>query len=249
MPKRAVRPTSASGSRERRRPVQNRSRELVRAIREASLEILRDEGFQALTTRRIAERAGVSVGSLYQYFADKEEILSAVYEWQSQQHFDRGESWAEELMALGVPELVKRVVRAVVGRHRHFLRMHPDYYREHWDEFQLGTRSVDALGSDGGGVGTWFFRQVLEARQHELCDVDVAHAAWLVPAGISSLLRATLRDDPERLFDDAFVDEVCALFVTYLVGVRPAAGALPENVNRPAPAPGSERKKRDPERS
>ena len=58
-------------------PKQSRSRFTFSTILEAALELInRREGMDRLTTRRIAERAGVSVGSLYQYFTNAESILS-----------------------------------------------------------------------------------------------------------------------------------------------------------------------------
>lgn len=59
----------------RRKASQARSRESVKAIIEASAHILQEYGYKGATTNRIAERAGVSVGSLYQYFNDKDEIF------------------------------------------------------------------------------------------------------------------------------------------------------------------------------
>ena len=59
----------------RKRPKQARSTELVAAILEAAAQVLAKEGAPRFTTARVAERAGVSVGSLYQYFPNKAAIL------------------------------------------------------------------------------------------------------------------------------------------------------------------------------
>jgi AcrR family transcriptional regulator len=59
----------------RRRPVQARSTQLVAAILQAAVRVLEREGAQRFTTIRVAEEAGVSVGSLYQYFPNKQAIL------------------------------------------------------------------------------------------------------------------------------------------------------------------------------
>ncbi|WP_295987869.1 TetR family transcriptional regulator [uncultured Variovorax sp.] len=59
----------------RRKPKQARSNDLVAAILEAALQVLEKEGAQRFTTTRVAERAGVSVGSVYQYFPNKASIL------------------------------------------------------------------------------------------------------------------------------------------------------------------------------
>jgi AcrR family transcriptional regulator len=59
----------------RKRPQQARSTELVAAILQAAVQVLAKEGAQRFTTARVAEKAGVSVGSLYQYFPNKAAIL------------------------------------------------------------------------------------------------------------------------------------------------------------------------------
>jgi len=61
--------------RARKDPQQGRSSQLVEAVLEAAVQVLMSEGAQRFTTARVAERAGVSVGSLYQYFPNKAAIL------------------------------------------------------------------------------------------------------------------------------------------------------------------------------
>ena len=64
----------------RRSPSQTRSRETVDAILEAAAQVFEVHGYAAATTNRIAGRAGVSIGSLYQYFADKDAVFVALAE-------------------------------------------------------------------------------------------------------------------------------------------------------------------------
>lgn len=71
---------SKSATEPRKQPCQARSRHAVAAIVEACRQILRTDGYSAASTRRIAERAGVSIGSLYQYFPSKEAVVVAVAE-------------------------------------------------------------------------------------------------------------------------------------------------------------------------
>ena len=64
----------------RKSPVQARSTVTVEAIYEATIQVLLSQGAERLTTTRVAERAGVSVGTLYQYFPNKQSLLFAVLE-------------------------------------------------------------------------------------------------------------------------------------------------------------------------
>jgi AcrR family transcriptional regulator len=95
--------------------VQRRSRERVRRILDAAAEIIVEDGLAALSTRSVAERAGVPVASLYQYFGDKDEILLALVER------DTGEMDAAVATAVGalgtvsVRTLVTATMRAFLA--------------------------------------------------------------------------------------------------------------------------------------
>jgi AcrR family transcriptional regulator len=66
---------------QRRRPRQARARATYDSILEAAVQVLERDGPRGLTTNRVAQRAGVSVGTLYQYFPDKAAILVAAARW------------------------------------------------------------------------------------------------------------------------------------------------------------------------
>lgn len=76
----------------RKQPQQVRSTGLVTAILDAAVQVLAKEGAQRFTTARVAERAGVSVGSLYQYFPNKAAILFRLQsdEWRRTSELLRG---------------------------------------------------------------------------------------------------------------------------------------------------------------
>jgi AcrR family transcriptional regulator len=78
----------------RKQPQQARSTELVSAILEAAVQVLAAEGAQRFTAARVAEKAGVSVGSLYQYFPNKAAIL---FRLQSDEWRQTTAQWAEIL--------------------------------------------------------------------------------------------------------------------------------------------------------
>jgi AcrR family transcriptional regulator len=86
----ADRPTPRISS--RKQPQQARSSDLVAAILEAAIQVLAKEGAARFTTARVAEKAGVSVGSLYQYFPNKAAILFRLQsdEWRQTVEMLRG---------------------------------------------------------------------------------------------------------------------------------------------------------------
>ena len=64
----------------RKRPTQSRSRSTVDSIRQAALLVFQEDGADACTTQAIATKAGVSIGSLYQYFPNGGAIFASIYE-------------------------------------------------------------------------------------------------------------------------------------------------------------------------
>ncbi|MGJ8528212.1 TetR/AcrR family transcriptional regulator [Maritalea sp.] len=73
----------------RKKPVQGRSKAVVDAILQASIRVLDREGYSAFNTNRVAEIAGVSVGSVYQYFPSKEAILMTILRQKRQNLLDK----------------------------------------------------------------------------------------------------------------------------------------------------------------
>ncbi len=71
-----------------RKPAQRRSRESVAVIVEAAAQVLLRHGYRGATTNRIAERAGVSIGTLYQYFRNKDDIFNALIEKEAASYLD-----------------------------------------------------------------------------------------------------------------------------------------------------------------
>jgi AcrR family transcriptional regulator len=94
-----------------RKPKQRRARQTVEAILDAVVRILKREGIQAVTTNRIATVAGVSIGSLYQYFPDKRAIFVALH----QRHIEQIDRLVETKLVENAESPLDVLIRAMVG--------------------------------------------------------------------------------------------------------------------------------------
>src|SRR6267142_1383416 len=94
----------------RKTPIQTRSALTVDSISEATIQVLLSVGPDRLTTIRVAERAGVSVGTLYQYFPNKHALLFSVLE----QHLNRVAAAVEEACRENRGERVSTMIDSVV---------------------------------------------------------------------------------------------------------------------------------------
>jgi AcrR family transcriptional regulator len=98
----------------RKTPVQARATVTVEAISEATVQVLLSRGTQRLTTTRVADRAGVSVGTLYQYFPNKQSLLFAVLEDHLERVTKEVEEACEHARHKPLTEMIKEVVEAFV---------------------------------------------------------------------------------------------------------------------------------------
>lgn len=95
----------------RRIPRQSRAESTVDAILTAAFQLLESEGVEALTTNHIAARAGVSIGTLYQYFASKQDILAALAQRRTAAVRD---NIAQTIIAEPNISSVRRIIRALM---------------------------------------------------------------------------------------------------------------------------------------
>lgn len=101
----------------RRKPQQRRALQTVEAVLDAVIRILKREGFDRVTTNRIAEVAGVSIGSVYQYFPDKRAIFVALHERHIEQIDRMVESKMLEHAASPLETLMQAMIGAMVDAH------------------------------------------------------------------------------------------------------------------------------------
>ena len=109
----------------RNQPRQPRSRVTVSAILDAGIRVLDREGLDAMTTSRVAEVAGVSVGTLYQYFAHREAIIEALQE----RELERASGMLERLLQNPTPPSDRELSRLVVEELLRLYRAAPALHR------------------------------------------------------------------------------------------------------------------------
>lgn len=98
----------------RKTPVQARSAVTVEAISEATIQVLLSHGAERLTTTRVAERAGVSVGTLYQYYPNKQALLFAVLEHHMNRVQAGVEAACESARDMPLEQMIRKMVEAFV---------------------------------------------------------------------------------------------------------------------------------------
>jgi len=196
----------------RKNASQDRSRATVDALVEATARILVKEGFDKASTNRIAEAAGVSVGSLYQYFPSKEALVVAVMDRHNDETMRLVRSELADVATLPIKQAIRKVVAVAVEAHRIDPRLHrvlteqiPRTGRlEHMDVF---NRENFAL-----------FRRYLEACGDKVRVADLDLAAFVCVTSIEALAHNAVLRGEKRLLDGegTLVDEATRLVAGYL---------------------------------
>lgn len=197
----------------RKHASQGRSRATVDALIEATARILVKDGFDKTSTNRIAEKAGVSVGSLYQYFPSKEALVAAVVERHTEELMHVVRTVLADVAKLPVDEAVRKLVTAAIRAHR----IDPELHRVLAEQMPRTGRAANA---DVLSVETYaLFRAYLDAHADEFRAVDLELATFVCVTSIEALTHSAVLDYAGRLSEeamDALVDEATRLIVRYL---------------------------------
>jgi AcrR family transcriptional regulator len=196
---------------------QERSRATVDALVAATARILVKEGYDKASTNRIAETAGVSIGSLYQYFPSKEALVAAVIERHHQEIMQVVHVELAETAALPIEQAVRRLVFAAIQAHR----VDPKLHRVLAEQIPH-TGKLERIETHGREVHA-LFQAYLEAHKRELRVANVPLATFICVTSIEAMTHNAVLHHPEMFTDDAvktLIDEASRLVTGYLQGMR-----------------------------
>lgn len=197
----------------RKEAIQARSRATVDALIEATARILVREGFDRASTNRIAEEAGVSIGSLYQYYPSKEALVAAVIDRHQQELMQVVRNALAEVSALPLEEGVRRLVAVAIDAHR----VNPKLHRVLAEQIPRTGRlkNVEAFNRETYAL----FRSYLESHRVEVRAADLDLAAFVCVTSVEALTHTAVLHRPEVLSDKAagaLVEEATRLVLRYL---------------------------------
>lgn len=197
----------------RKEPRQDRAKATVDALVLATAHVLADVGYAKASTNRIAKVAGVSVGSLYQYFPNKEALVAALIDRHIDEMMLTFMTRLTELRDAPLDVAVRGVISALVEAHC-VNPLDAPVHKALFNELPpVGlTERIERFEQ----TAILMVRTYLEARAADVRPVDKPLAAFLIVHVVqAAVLAVVIREDgPEA--DDAFVDEVAAMVLGYL---------------------------------
>ena len=182
----------------RKRPNQSRSRALVDAVAQASMRILDEGGDEALTIARIAQLSGAAVGSIYQYFPNKDAIVAMLYEQVLDEEAEQLLLLREKLVGMSLAQALREILANIIRVELRLFKLNQAFHLRYHNA--LPAEFIEA---------TWL--PLLKIYETEITTPHPELAAYLLGHGLRSVIRSMLEDMPEQLESKAALDSLVAM--------------------------------------
>ena len=197
----------------RKTATQERSRQTVGVLVEATARVLAKEGYDRASTNKIADVAGVSIGSLYQYFPSKEALVAAVIDRHMHEMLQVFRDALVKVATRPVEVAARELVSVMIDAHR----VNPKLHRVLAEQVPRTGRleNIEAMEREAYAL----VRGYLEAHRDELDVADLDVAAFVCVTAVEALTHAAVVPHPDSLTDEKagkLVDDVTRLVVRYL---------------------------------
>lgn len=202
----------------RKRPRQSRSQQMVESILDATARILAKHGYAGTNTNIVAERAGVSVGSIYQYFPNKDALVVAVHERHVQQMCQVIETILKNARSASLREHIAAIVRALLAAHLIEPQLHQVLEKElpFFDPRNKDIATHKSLHH--------CLNDLLEEHQSDIMPADNELAIWVVMHIIVSMIHAAVIFPPKRFVLADIEQAIISAVMGYLIGTGGASG-------------------------
>lgn len=194
----------------RKKPQQRRSQATVDAILDAAAHLFCARGFECTSTNAIAERAGVSIGSCYQYFPNKLALLEALRERHIKGLWQVIGAACDEARAMPWPGALRHVIAqcsAYNGRHVALMALLHQ-------ELPVHTRTLNRMVM-AQSTFQQQLRTFLEAHRQSI-KVSIDQALFMMPALGRGIFTTAALEQPDAVEAEKLVDEVLSVMLGYL---------------------------------
>ena len=203
----------------RKQPRQQRAQETVRAIMQATAHILIHEGYEKVTTNRLAELAGVSIGSLYQYFPSKEAVVAAVLDEHADQQIQLLAQSTVDLRDAPLEDSVRTYVHAQLEAHM----MEPQLHRVLCEQLPRirGFERIQEINAQATAMVRAFF----ELHRARIKPQNLELAAYVCVHAVESVTHAAVLEREKTIHVKELAEEMTQMVLRYLLDDQPARGA------------------------
>jgi AcrR family transcriptional regulator len=190
----------------RKLPQQDRSRFTVDTILTATAHILTEEGYDKASTNRIAERAGISIGSLYQYFPNKASLITALRDRHVSSMMEVIESKLSDLFDAPIEVVLPEVVKASIAAHAVDPTLHKVLHEQ--VPRLSGTESENRM--------TDLLRNYLAKQCDRIDPQTLDYIVFVIERSIEALTHAAVIECSDLLQDGQLEQEINEMLLSYL---------------------------------
>jgi AcrR family transcriptional regulator len=204
----------------RKEPRQARSLATVEAILVATARVLTRDGYDHASTNKVAVEAGVSVGSLYQYFPSKESLVAALIDRHLSHITALLETNIDVLHEAALPVAARALVKLMIAAHAHNPKLHK-VIAEQVPRVGRLNRIHDVERQIGERV-----RALLERRRAEIRPENLDLAVFVLVTAVESLTHRATVDETGRFDEEELADAVTDLVLRYVMKEPPTPATL-----------------------
>jgi len=198
----------------RKKPTQSRSKVTFNAVLQATAQILGRDGIKGLSTNRIAERAGVSVGSLYQYFPNKESILATMVERYLKKRFQMVINELKKDQSKDLEKIVEAIIEVIVENKKSNSKVERilDFYFTRAGGIELMALQDDLIVNHIKETLAQAYPKIAP----KIANGDLNMPLFVTAQAVKGVVVATNFVRPEYLGSSAFKKELTTLVTNYL---------------------------------
>jgi AcrR family transcriptional regulator len=193
----------------RKSPRQQRSQATVEAVLEATIRVLLARGYQGTTTTAVAERAGVSIGSLYQYFPNKDSLMAALVKRHTADAIRCIDEVLQTSSQCDLKDSMRTIIRAGIAAHR----LHPALHKILVEQVpRIGQ--VKAAMNTSAIVTRKLAKWLDERERFEV--VECERTAFFIETIVEALTHRIIVDREQDICEADLEDEGTRLLTAYL---------------------------------
>lgn len=213
---------SKSHTNPRKLPQQDRSKFTVDVILTATAHILTEEGYDKASTNRIAEHAGISIGSLYQYFPNKASLIAALRDRHVNSMMELIESKLRDLFDAPIEVVLPEIVKASIAAHAIDPTLHKVLHEQ--VPRLSGTESENRM--------TDLLRTYLTKQGDRIPPQNLDYTVFVIERSIEALTHAAVIECSDLLQDGQLEHEISEMLLSYLTQKLARLASLTPKLSR-----------------
>ncbi len=200
---------------------------MVETTVEAARQVFAEHGFEAATTNQIADRAGISIGSLYQYFPNKDSLILAVHKKHHEEVLAVVKGAMDRSQHLPLKDAIRHIIAANLEMHMKTPRLHTEF--DAWIPARSKLVDQDGFQNEMAQIVLNFLSKRPDLQKGD----QLKPAVIVIMNMVRSVLHATVGSVSDAESREQMLDHLCAgIYGSLNTVVQP----LGQDVSAPAPA-------------